>query len=532
MADFTTLFNSQLTTAQQTTDFANIMRFIGTTADYAIQSEIEKAVLSYLDFAKMSEDTIRSFLSIFYIEVRNYLSCNGIASITIDSSTGSVVIPSKSRILSTSGYEFFTTNDISAQMGETKTFNFVQGKSLSSSGTYDTFIAIPQLNVDISYTKVFIDGSQINKVTSPFNGWVQFYYNGVLYIKVFQGTDIPFVQGKSYIVEYVVSDGLLGNLGLNGFKSFSSQIKDVNGVAVYYSLTNSPYSNGNNSPDLVELRELMKYWVFVKDTVTKISDFKYFFNSQPEVGDSQVYGDYELYQQTGVIDISGKLKVFLVSKTGTLLTQSDIEIIDARLALVKDISFMEYLDFTQIYHYYKIYYRFVSDLVLFTQSLNTVFDKFYNINTVRALDKTLFSAIDLGEVYDEINLNPYGVTFLDIVPHFYQEFVLTTGLVLQFELDVPDNTREGEVTYKRLIGSTLTEYEELYSVDSTYNIVLSSNHLTIIGTHDYLANEITIDPSPGNGLFSVFAPSLNRSIVSVSNLHCIRKLKAIEIIQR
>ncbi len=70
----------------------------------------------------------------------------------------------------------------------------------------------------------------------------------------------------------------------------------------------------------------------MKGSVSKISDYITWFNTQPEVKDSSAYGDYEYYLLTGTLTITGRVRACLVDINGDVLNPDTLAAIELRLA--------------------------------------------------------------------------------------------------------------------------------------------------------------------------------------------------------
>ena len=139
-------------------------------------------------------------------------------------------------------FKFFCRDTFSPPVdGTSFAFRIIQGNVKSVTGNYGDqgpFISVEDSGIDLSQVTLSINGVPIDPVTSPVNGFMLFYYDGVMYVKIFKGTDVVEFDGLSYVLTYVTCDGIYGNVDVEAFTSFDSTLYDANGRVVQYTLSN------------------------------------------------------------------------------------------------------------------------------------------------------------------------------------------------------------------------------------------------------------------------------------------------------
>lgn len=525
---FSSLFFNGLDSKYHGSVIAQVVGSAGDTMESAITSEVEKQVNSYIDISSLSYEGCRSYLAFIRRAIRNYSSAYGDVDIEILSATGLVTIPKYTTLVSSNGVFYCNDEEIVASQGDTVTFKAIQGIRKSTSGTYDTYVALQQIGIDLDYTEIYLNGGLIPIGTENFDSAAQYYFQDTLFVKIFRGITIQAVQDQNYQIVYLQSDGLLGNIEANTLSKFNQVIRDANGKEVTYALSHDAIVNGLSDPELYELRDAIRYWTYSKETLSRISDYLYFFRNRSEVGDAKVWGDWEEWLRTGTIDITGKVRVYLVSPSITLLSQSEIDSINEALSEVKDMSFIEYKDFKTIYHYFKVYYSQVKEETAWRSYITNLITDFYTLSFIRNRNESIFDDLDINDILQEIDYETYTPIYLEIVPYVYTSLNILSGQVgFTMSLQASDNLAPGD-TYYEYDGETWTEE---FDAGDSYNIINESS--VVKGTHDYVTNEITWTISfPVDGTLEMKSLVDPRSIVPEDDLETLRKLKGIEVIKR
>jgi len=274
----------------------------------------------------------------------------------------------------------------------------------------------------------------------PFEGFFPFVYNNTLYIKIFYqpggSSTVSVPDNKMVYVTYRLSDGAAGNLGANQLQGFQDALVcSGNNGSVEYEITNEPAMSGSNLPSHAELVNLLRRRFFASTHVSSIPEYTAWFLSQPEVGDCLIMTDFLRWRLsrsttfTG-FNFSGVVEVYLLDKDGELIDPSsggdghDMVFgeggLDQRLATVRDVAFMNYLEPTVYWHYYIIQYRSVNDEASFIVDTDTALSMVYSVDYVKNNNSSLFNDFDVENLSQLIRKtqNPVG---LRIVPYHYHE---------------------------------------------------------------------------------------------------------------
>jgi hypothetical protein len=339
---------------------------IGVNTEKAILEELNAEIRRSTEATVFTENKLRSWLAFFLSPVRNVISASGFGKILVteikDSSQTYVSIYKGDIVVGTNGKEYEVQNDLSLFLGVSTPFTFVQGSMSIQDGTYNDFIAIPIKSgmVDLSYTKVFMEGVEVppvpfyadtlrdstelfgvlhktmedaagdvDGITSlwdallrnveslwqsvqgvsirPRAGFFPFFFNDTLFIKIFSGGVlyqegyVPDPTGKSVEVHYRISDGAAGNLKQDQLTIFNGRPKltTEDDGEVSYTITNSDALNGVNAPSRAELVNLLRRRFFASTHVSSIPEYTAWFLSQPQIGDCLVVSDFERWRLSG-----------------------------------------------------------------------------------------------------------------------------------------------------------------------------------------------------------------------------------------
>ena len=192
-----------------------------------------------------------------------------------------------------------------------------------------------------------------------------------------------------------------------------------------------------------------------KNTLVRLSDYKKWFLTQPTVGEAIVYGSYEYYKLTGILNVTGLTYVVLYSKSGKHFTAEDYNNFDDAIADVKDSSVLSYQDFEEIWHYYEI--RYVSSLndSLFYSNVLKAIQDLYTDDIAIGLGLSLFGAFDTTKIGERIDQVTYKPVSLSIIPYIVtrNEFMKLNTLPSgsdpwTWQLDTPSNLKEGYTIYQ------------------------------------------------------------------------------------
>ena len=493
MANFHSQFQSYFSSEEKESEIYKIISTIGVNVEKTILEEIDTEMRRAVEASVFPERKLRSWLAAFLMPVRNSISARGQGTIVL-SSGGSVTIPIGSVLIGKNGkeYELQETLTLSGA-GSSLPFSFIQGSTVTTQPlTYTEFLSVPIKtgNVDLSDLRVFFsDGTEIPVVSSfpeipypdtfslktlldgvadgsldindvnedileniasingvwgaiqsvsirPKGGYFPFFFNDVLYIKVYpdieQGVPVP--DGRTVQIRYRLSDGVAGNLPKDSFLSFSDSLKMVDGTVAGYQLYNKPVFNGVNPPSHAELVNMFRRRFFSSTHVSSIPEYTIWFLSQPEVGDCHVVSDYykwRLSDRTDFsgADITGTVEIYLLNNDGGLITPDNpiVKELDDRLLPVRDIAFLDYKLPRVFWHFYIVQFRSVFDEMSFTGYAESSLQRLYSIDTAKALDTSLFKDLDMSVVdrFVRGNHDPLG---LRVIPLHYYESVYNLGV--------------------------------------------------------------------------------------------------------
>ncbi len=562
------------------------LAMIGANLETDLILQNQAYMQSMLDLTFMDENELRKFLAYFFIEVRNWSRATGFVSMTLTKSTTSVVsVPRGTVLLTKGGDSYLTVSDVILTLNQTLEVPVEQGRRGSVSGIYSDFIEIHEPQIDLSTTEVKINGVSIPKLNkknaylsnyingklksyveedtsievdlksnildelrrvqdsdniSPANGYAQFVFDDVCYIKIFSGQDIPILEGQPFSVNYINTDGFKANANENSIIKFDFSISDGNGTPATITLSNQPITNGMNAPPKYELLNVWKYWLFVKDSVTKISDYNIFFRTQPEVGDVIVRGDYEkwLYLTEGEEvpqNVSGVVSVSLVSKQITKLSQSDLAIISARLESIKDLSLIKYFDFKEVFYWFLIRIKGVQDFNLFRSVCIDRISRYFDITFINDMGGSLFDPLDVSLIQRSISFPDSPVGF-DIIPYIYIQNNITEGQAI-IQLVINSQLIKRNAFYKFIYekdGEEVIEsfYEEIADRDTSW--IYKEGRDKPVGVHNYKSNSIIINGFDEefmflhNGVFKAYFETINNSYLEMDNSFYVRRLVGVD----
>lgn len=523
--------------ADRQSEMYNILMQTGISTESAVLQEVRALVDRNTDPSMMNESDTRKFLTFFYVPVRNVVPTSGKITVDILSSTAPVSVGVGSSLLAMGGLTFRTLGSSGvADAGESLEIQVSQSVGGEASGTYDQFIAIDARDVVMDSVKVYLNNRELPKVNSPSNGYMSFYFDSVLYIKIFPGVDVRRIQGQPYGVGYYTSSGRAGNLGANSFSSFSFQLLDDNGNPVKYVIRNDPLTNGANSPSLAELRDLLRRWLYVRNALTKPSDYKLWFLTQPEVGDCLVWGDTENALMTGTVTITGMTNICLLGSDGAVVPSPVKADLMTRIQPFKDVGYLAFsADPDFIYHYYDVRYLGSEDDGLFSSDVAAAISRTYDLDKQREANKSLFDSVDVGSLVRSLAGSRSRPKGLEIVPYYYWQNVWTnTPAVYNSSLPSPNNLKKGYTKYRfsTIVNGVVTDTEDYYELMTSANEASIYDETdTSRGNHNYLTNTLTINPVTTfpAGKMEVFAEALNRSYLDTGAFTRVRKLGGYEI---
>ena len=493
MNDFHSNFQACFTEEERESEIYRILASIGVNVEKALYEEINAEIRRSSEPMVFTDQKLRSWLSFFLTPVRNVISATGTGNIELVSGAGSVTLPVGYLISGRNGKDYEIQEALTfSGVGSSSVFSFIQGAVQKVEGqSYSEFMSIPiaSRNVDLSdikvnFTSTFapsgevplvapfpaypddIDGkfkgllnstglssgdkgqilsflgnnlSQLNSLWSsvsevsvrPCNGFFPFYYNNVLYIKIYPGADVPIPDGRPVYISYRVSDGKAGNLKKDQLEDFSYT---YSGQQYSFRVFNDEVTNGVNPPSHAELANLLRRRFFSSTHVSSVPEYTTWFLSQPGIGDCLVLSDYERWRMLGSPAFSGKyitgsVEVFLLDSDGGIINPVDstnhlvpeIKVLDDKLADVRDIAFLKYTKPSVFWHYYIIQFRAVSDEANFVTSARSALDSLYSVDWVLNNNTSLFKDLDL-DLVTRVVRGSYDPVGLRVIPYHYHEY--------------------------------------------------------------------------------------------------------------
>jgi hypothetical protein len=515
----------------------SILLQTGVYTEASLLQEVQALVDRNTDPSMMNESDTRKFLTFFYVPVRNVIPASGKITVDILSSTAPVSVGPDQYLTAVGGLPFRTLGSSGvADAGESLEINVSQSESGENSGTYNQFIVFDADNVVMESIQVYLGSSEVPRVNAPSNGYMAFFFNRKIYIKIFPGVDIRVIQGQPYSVGYTYSQGAAGNLKEGAFSSFNFPLQDTNGNPVKYSIRNDPFTNGANAPSLAELRDLLRRWLYVRNVLTKPSDYKLWFLTQPEVGDCLVWGDTENALMTGVVTITGLTNVCLLGSDAQVVPAPVKADLMSRIQPFKDVGYLAFsADPSFIYHYYEVKYLGSEDDGRFATDVAAAITWTYDLSKQREANRSLFDSVDVGGLLRTLTGSRSRPKGLEIIPYYYKQATLAAGATLYTTtLPSPNNLKKGYTKYRfsTIVGGVVTDTEDYYELMTSGSVAtIYDSTDTSRGTHNYQTNTLTINPATTfpDGKMEVFAEALNRSYLDTGAFTRVRKLGGFEI---
>jgi len=477
---------------------------------------------------------------------------------TDKNSTAPYTIPQGSAILSASGLLFYTTQAQYVIPNGVYTIPAVQGQVLPAySGIYNNFISIQVAGVDLSTLTVSISGTSIPRApfagtaintafppplgqgtqVTPTNGYFAVYYNGTLYIKIYPGASVPTFVGQPYSVSLAKCDGPAGSIPQNSLVSFTSAILDGNSHTVTYTVTNPAFTGGLGAPLRSEILANFLYWLFTKNNVSSISDYARWFRMYPGVYDVSVSGDYEDFVATGVLSVTGKVRVAPVmfqsgSTAGQQATTPQVQAMELALSQVRDIGITSYLPYGITYHILTVRYISVQNEALFQATVSSLLNSYYDVNYAYANAFSLFTDIDMITLTNNFpySMSPLG---LELLYQFYLKTTITatgsSGIINFYssKLVLGGMTAVFTGTASPPGIGFIQTYSEIYVPlnPNVYNIV-DSTGTNVVGQHDYVNDVLTITfPTNWTGTLELFGTPRNKTNFTSGSRYSIRQLQ-------
>ena len=376
-----------------------------------------------------------------------------------------------------------------------------------------------------------------NSYAVPRNGYFAYYYNNYLYIKIFAGSEITDPNGQDYVVNYIQSDGIQGQIDANTL-SFVSSYEDVDENPVEIEVSNTASSAAVNEPSVGKLGLYLKQRLYSSINVSSVPEYTHWFNAQPEVGDCLVLSDYEKFLRSGKTEFTptGIVDVFLVGIDGNPLSEEVKQELLERIEPFKDVAVLQISEFEEIYQYLVFEYTTSTNENAFEQFIQSTATQYYNLNYLQSKNSSLFDELDLAAIVEDIQQNsPYNSTGLILKGYHYKEISNVNVKKLTFESYL--NERPGTGWYE-LITDPGTEDEHMYrleeieSAGTTTSCMIfgEKNVATAIGTHT--DNVVSIDLSEydfDKAILKCYWGMANEGILSIGVENGLRKLAGVSV---
>jgi hypothetical protein len=538
-----------LQSTMSVTDLATELgkRLLDTAAyiDLNLLSEMKGILERNTDLTRMGSEDIRRFLSYFYISVRNLSRPKGSMRILLNTQSGNVQLPYGTELLTKAGITYRTTSSAVLVTGTEIEVPIEQADYLSTTGIYDRFIQISTDKVDMETVELALNGVPIPRVTTPYNGFIPFYFSGQLFIKVFPGQKTAGYEGSAYTVSYAETLGLNGNIDANSVKGVSGGLRDpLTHQDVEVTIANDSIGTGAFAPTISELRNQLRFWIFSRNTVSKIPSYRSWFLSQAEVGDCLAWGDMEEMRRLGSASTQdGTVRVVLLDKQGLAIPYNDSRIaaLDARLDIVRDTGVVQYITPKPcLLHISAKYVSSLDDVALFAY-INKILQDAFDIDSLSAAGDSQFNDLDVSALGYQI-MQHYSVPVgLEIIPRYFAQAAVNAASPINISPVLPSlDCHPGDTTYEfTTIDApvTTTKYIEILTSPTLANIIPAAGGASV-GTHDYISGVISVPRAnlPAYGAtgcyFKAYAETLSRAIVKNGGFAQFRTLSSPPVISK
>jgi len=554
---FTTQFLNQYNALEQQSEIIAQMAAIGDGMELALVSDIQQYQASQIDITQMSSDALRSLLAYFYVVVREFSQAEGTLQFQA-LANAPWTVSSGATLLTASGEVFTQGNSIGGNQGVTEgTISVAQGTTNTVTGTYNGYISVAVAGIDLSTISLQINGQTIlplvvgpTGVVQPIGGFYAFYYSGTLFIKIFPGGNVPAFDGQAYSVTYITCDGETGNVPANSFTGYTTPILSTDGNQVQFVLTNSAIANGASSPQNSDLINLLRYWLFVKGTISKPSDYTTWYNLQPQVGDCLIMGDFDLWAAKGYPPggqtVTSKMFASLLDKVAAPITDPGVTYaLDLALAPYRDLGVTDYVSYPAVPVYLNLEFRYISvqNIPAFQATATALAQQYFDLTQVRNWGLSLFQDVSTADIMAGLDRANYPVG-LEIVPHYFTSitdvgsgqtnFSFFPGLVSIGEISIvyTDPGNVVHVVRETLSPGTVTPNFNNYAfMDDTGNASATSK---VVGTHDYgtgliqiTLNSLAVSPWTPGGSFTFDCPALYKGKITAGSVGGYRKLNSV-----
>jgi hypothetical protein len=228
-----------------------------------------------------------------------------------------------------------------------------------------------------------------------------------------------------------VSDGVLGNLGVNQFKGYTDSFSYSDGKPVEFRVVNpDPFTGGADAPLFYELVAELRRKFFVTTNVASVPEYRTWFLSQPEVFDCLVESDILRSMAYGESAVTGVVAVYLMGSTvdshgvrrfEPFIPAQGSNLMDS-LNKVRDIAPITFNSYAPVYNYYLIRYLYADDNNRFNEDAVNMVQRLYSdVGLIRALDLSLFDDFDVSILFRGLS-GLHNVVGLDVAPFHVREY--------------------------------------------------------------------------------------------------------------
>lgn len=295
-----------------------------------------------------------------------------------------------------------------------------------------------------------------NSYAIPRNGYYAYYFNGFLYIKIYNGTEVSVLNTDTIQVQYISSDGTLGETKANTL-SYVSRFENNNNEVVELEVENLESTPAVNEPSIGRLFLYLKQRLYSSINVSSVPEYTAWFKAQPEVGDCLVISDWERYLNAkskmsdptqAIYTSSGWVDIYLVDNNGDPIDSENPiwTALQERIEEYKDIAAIRVQEFKPVCNYFDFQYIDVNTTdEEFESFIKSTVKQFYYIPYLQSSNSSLFSGIDLANMIDQIQSNvTYKSTGLIVKGyHYFESERIDSGYALSKETYEGDKVGSG-----------------------------------------------------------------------------------------
>lgn len=360
----------------------------------------------------------------------------------------------------------------------------------------------------------------------PRNGYYAYSSDGKLYIKIFQGNEVANPQNELYDIEYIVTDGVQGEVK-KGVDVFSYE-ENLNSMV---SIENENSSNGVSDITRGQLNTMLRQSFFCGVSISSMPEYNAWFNSQAEIGNAYVYSDYEQWLRTNRRGNStGYIYVLALDRNNIPITEDVARTLAERIEPYKDVGFLKFENAREIKVCFEVRYKSSSDDDKLNSIINSTIRSYFDPNTLRERGLTVFDDLDLAQIIREID-NSYNVVGIDVLCfHFYKD-TIRNGNVLIDTTDEPIGNAQYVLSRKNQNGKI--EKKEIWEVPtfspsdtntSTIKMYDDSNNIIDVGNR--YENKISLSNIPNYEGYTleVKIPTRNSAILTIDDMKSYRNL--------